>query len=91
MGIYTGEDILGLRILIENPNGSGDYYVKYEFTDPEWKYQAMYYLPQFRGKPGVKIQTLHPFTTSHNIQTGRTHEPGNLWLDNFNININDLN
>jgi hypothetical protein len=90
MGIYTSDNILGLRILIEMPHGSGDYFVEYEFTDPNWKQQAMYYLPEFRGKSGVKIQTLHPFSTSHNLQTGATHEPGNLWLDNFTINANDL-
>jgi hypothetical protein len=90
MGIYTGEDILGLRILIEMPHGGGDYFVKYEFTAPNWKQQAMYYLPEFRGKPGVKIQTLHPFSTSYNIQTGKTQDTGNLWLDNFNIRVEDL-
>jgi hypothetical protein len=90
MGIYTDDSILGLRILIEMPHGGGDYYVKYEFTDPNWRQDAIYYLPQFLGKAGVKVQTLHPFTTSHNIQTGAVREPGNLWLDNFHITIEEL-
>jgi hypothetical protein len=81
--------MLGLRILIETSHG-GDYYVKYEFTDANWKQQAIYYLPQFSGKPGVKIQTLHPFSTSHNLHTGKEETPGTLWLDNFYITIENL-
>jgi hypothetical protein len=91
MGIYSDDKvILGLRILIEMPHGGADYYVKHEFANPNWREQAINYLPQFAGKPGVKIQTLHPFTTSHNIQTGKTHTPGNLWLDNFHITAEEL-
>jgi hypothetical protein len=90
MGIYTGESILGLRILIEMPHGGGDYYVKYEFTDVNWKQQAIYYLPQFIGQKGIKIQTLHPFSTSHNLQTGKQETPGTLWLDNFYITVEQL-
>lgn len=90
MGIYTDNAIIGLRILMEMPHGCGDYYVKYEFTDINWKEQAFKILPHFIGQNGVKIQTLHPFSTSHNIQTGKVEEPGNIWLDNFYITINDL-
>ena len=90
MGIYTDDTIIGLRILIETPKMGGDYYVEYEFTEINWKQLALIYLPQYIGKPGVKIQTLHPFSTSHNIQTGTTHEPSNIWLDNYLIKIEDL-
>jgi hypothetical protein len=90
MGIYTDDAIIGLRILIEMPHGGGDYYVKYEFTDANWKQQAIYHLPQFIGQKGVKIQTLHPFSTSHNIQTGKQETPGTLWLDNFYITVEQL-
>jgi hypothetical protein len=91
MGIYTDDDdIIGLRILIEMPHGGGDYYIKYEFTDVNWKQQAIYYLPQFIGQKGVKIQTLHPFSTSHNLQTGQHETPGTLWLDNFYITVEQL-
>jgi hypothetical protein len=90
MGIYTDELIIGLRILIEMPHGGGDYYVKYEFTDVNWKIEASQILPHFFGKSGVKIQTLHPFSTSHNIQTGKTEEPGNIWIDNFYFKLEDL-
>jgi hypothetical protein len=90
MGIYTDDAILGLRILVEMPHGGGDYYVEHEFIDKYWKQNAIYYLPQFQGKPGVKIQTLHPFSTSHNLQTGHQETPGNIWIDNFYITVERL-
>lgn len=91
MGIYTDDTtILGLRILIEMPYGGGDYYVKYEFTDTNWKQQAIKILPQFLGQKDVKIQTLHPFSSSHNLYTGQISEPSNLWLDNNYFKLDDL-
>lgn len=91
MGIYTDESIfLGLRILIETQQGTSDYYVYNEFTDANWKTEASRILPHFLGKSGVKIQTLHPFSTSHNIQTGKTEEPRNIWIDNFYLKLEDL-
>lgn len=91
MGIYSDESIiLGVRILIEMPHGGGDYYIKHEFTDSNWKQQAQQVLPHFLGQKGVKIQTLHPFSSSHNIQTGKAENPGNLWLDNFYFNLEAL-
>lgn len=91
MGIYSNDNIiLGLRILIEMPHGGGDYYVKYEFTDTSWKEDAIKILPDFLGQENVKIQTLHSFTSSHNIITGKISEPTNIWLDNFYITLKDL-
>jgi hypothetical protein len=90
MGIYTDDAIIGLRILVEMPHGGGDYFVKYEFIDPNWRALALQVLPHFLGQKGVKIQTLHPFSTSHNINTGDIQEPGNIWLDNFYITLESL-
>ena len=48
MGIYTDDTtILGVRILVETPPISGDYYVKYEFVGDNWKYNASKILPHF--------------------------------------------
>lgn len=80
--------MIGLRILIKEPYSS-DYYVKYEFTDVNWKQQAIYYLPEY-GKKGIKIQTLHSFSTSYNLKTGNIIEPRNIWLDNIYIKVEDL-
>lgn len=90
MGIYTDNAIIGLRILMEMPHGGGDYFVKYEFTDPNWRAMSLQVLPHFLGQKGVKIQTLHPFSTSHNINTGKIEEPGNIWLDNFYVTLESL-
>ena len=92
MGIYSDESIiLGIRILVEAQyDGGCDYYVKYEFIDENWKKTAMDILPHFLGKVGVKIQTLHPFSSSHNLYTGQITEPSNLWLDNNYFKLEDL-
>ena len=91
MGIYADESsILGIRILIEEPVNSGDYYVKHEFTGPTWKQDAIRVLAYYFALKDVKIQTLHPFSTSYNIQTKEEIEPGNLWIDNKYIKPEDL-
>lgn len=91
MGIYTDQStILGVRILIAMPQSSYDYILKHEFTGKRWKDEAVYILPHYLGKSDVKIQTLHYFTSSHNIQTGQVVEPTTIWLDNFNFKLEDL-
>ena len=91
MGIYSDPGvILGVRILIEAPELNGDFYVKYEFTGEDWVTNAAQYLPYYLGKKDVKIQTLHPFSTSYNLATGQEKEPGNLWLDNNYLKLEDL-
>jgi hypothetical protein len=91
MGIYTDNTILGIRILVETQHGGGsDYYVSYEFINENWKENAINTLPHYLGKPGVKIQTLHPFSSSHNLYTGQKMEPGNIWLDNNYFKLEDL-
>lgn len=91
MGIYTDDTtILGVRILVETPINSGDYYVKYEFIGDNWKYNASKILPHFLNQNDVKIQTLHPFSTSYNLTTGQTMEPGNIWLDNHLFRLENL-
>jgi hypothetical protein len=89
MSTYT-DNILGLRILVKPPNTDGDYYIKYEFTDTNWRQQAIHILPEFIGQSNIKIQTLHKFSESHNIFTGAVHNPGNIWLDNYFIKVDDL-
>jgi len=91
MGIYTDQTIiLGIRILIEEPVDSGDYYVKHTFSGPNWKKNSFNTISNFIGRSNVKIQTLHPFSSSYNITTGKEKEPGNLWLDNKYIKLENL-
>ena len=91
MGIYTDQTtILGIRILVEEPINSGDYYVKHEFTGSNWKKDEMRVVSYYFALKDVKIQTLHPFSTSYNITTGQKKEPANLWLDNIYIKVEDL-
>jgi hypothetical protein len=91
MGIYSDSGtILGIRILIEAPELNGDFYVKYEFTGEDWTINASRVLPYYLGNKDVKIQTLHPFSTSYNLSTGQEKEPGNLWLDNNYLKLEDL-
>ena len=85
MGIYTDQTtILGIRI--EEPVDSGDYYVKHTFTGPNWKKNSFNTVSNFIGGSNVKIQTLHPSSTSY----GDEREPGYLWLDNKDIKVEDL-
>ena len=82
MGIYTDQTtILGIRILIEEPVDSGDYYVKHTFTGPNWQKKSFNTVCNFTAGSNVKIQTLHPSSTSY----GEKRETCNLWLDNKNI------
>lgn len=91
MGIYTDQiTILGVRILILMPKSEYDFSIEYEFKDSQWKNEAVRILPYYLGKPDVKIQTLHYFTSSHNIQTGQITDPTTIWLDNFNFKLEDL-
>ena len=90
MGVYWDNNaVLGIRICLEQP-ATGDYLVKHEFTGDTWKENAALVLPHFLGKPGVVIQTLHPFSTSHNIATNEKHSTGNLWLNNPYFKYQDL-
>ncbi len=91
MGIYSEPGtILGIRILIEAPQLNGDFYVKYEFTGDDWTLNASRVLPHYLGKKDVKIQTLHPFSTSYNLTSGQETVPGNLWLDNHHLKLKDI-
>jgi hypothetical protein len=90
MGIYEDRStILGLRICVED-SASGDYFVEYEFTGDTWKEDAVLILPDFIKQTGVIIQTLHPFSTSHNLDTNAKEDVGNLWLNNPYFKIQDL-
>lgn len=92
MGIYSDSGtILGVRILIEAPELNRDYYVKYEFIGEDWALNASKVIPYYLGRKDVKIQTLHPFSTSYNLTTGQETAPGNLWLDNHHLKLEDLN
>jgi hypothetical protein len=91
MGIYEDRHtILGIRILVEEPINSNDYYIKYEYTGDNWESLVANVLPYYLGNKQVKIQTLHPFSSSHNVYTGKTHDVGSLWLDNINFKLEDL-
>ena len=63
---------------------------KHEFTGSNWKKDAMRVVSYYFALKDVKIQTLHPFSTSYNITTGQKKEPANLWLDNIYIKVEDL-
>jgi hypothetical protein len=82
---YPGGNIIGVRMLSEESDGS--YYIKYEFTDDNWREHALRILPYFIGQSENKFQTLHSFSTSYNLYTGETIEPTNIWLDNPYFNI----
>jgi len=83
MGIYTDKaTILGIRILIEEPVDSGDYYVKHTFSGPNWKKNSFNTISNFIGCNNVKIQTLHP--------SDKERESCNLWLDNKDIKLENL-
>jgi hypothetical protein len=43
-------------------------------------------ISNFIGRSNVKIQTLHPSSTSYDEEK----EPGNLWLDNKDIKLERL-
>jgi hypothetical protein len=86
-----GGKMLGLRILIESPYNSGNFYVQYEFTGPQWKRNALSYLPYYMGRRGIRFQTLHHFTSSYDIETGAKYYVGDLWLDNMYIRPEYLN
>ena len=91
MGIYSDSGtILGVRILIGTPEYNGDFNVKHEFTGEDWIINALRVLPYYLGKRDVKIQTLHSFSTSYNLITGQYKEPGNIWLDNHYLKLEDL-
>lgn len=91
MGIYSdGQTILGVRILTSKSGNKDDFYVEYEFTGPNWKRNALLVMASYLGMNNVKIQTLHPFSTSYNLHTGETEEPGNLWLDNIHFTLKDI-
>jgi len=91
MEIYSDSAIiLGIRILIEEPINSSDYYIKYEFISDDWITEAIQVLPYYLGRSGVKIQSLHPFSTSYNLSTGQEMETGNIWLDNQYLKLDDL-
>jgi hypothetical protein len=90
MGVYWDNNaVLGIRICLEQP-AAGDYFVKYEFTGDTWKEDAALILPDFLGKAGVIIQTLHHFSTSHNLTTKEKHNTGDLWLNNPYFKYQDL-
>ncbi len=89
MSIYYGE-IIGVRILYRIPN-SDDYNILYEFTGDRWQKRSLKVLSDHIGLKDVKIQTLHPFSTSVHLQTGQIQEPGDIWLDNPYFTIDNLN
>jgi hypothetical protein len=91
MGIYSDTStILGIRILIQAPELNGDYFVKHEFSGDRWKERAARVLPYFINLKEVKLQTLHPFSTSHDLYTGEERTPGSLWFDNHYFKLDDL-
>jgi hypothetical protein len=82
--------ILGVRILCQQPNSKYDYYIEYEFSGESWKRKAIFVIPLFLNKIDVKFQTLHSFSSSINLQTGKKTEPFCVWLDNHMFNFDDL-
>ena len=81
----------GLRILIETPFNSGNFYIQYEFTGNNWKKNAASYLPYYMGRRDIRFQTLHHFTASYDIETGRKYDVGDIWLENIYIKPEYLN
>jgi hypothetical protein len=86
-----GGDILGLRIIMETPLNSGNFYIQYEFTGNNWKRNAAAYLPYYMGRRDIRLQTLHHFTSSYDIETGQKYNVGNIWLENIYIRPHHLN
>lgn len=85
MGIYEDTtQLLGLRILTCNPDDDA-FYSKYEFVGLNWKKIALEILPEYIGKSGVLIQTLHPVSYSF-----QDNKHGTIWLNNNNIKLEDL-
>jgi hypothetical protein len=84
MGIYEDNtQLLGLRILTCNADDNA-FYTKHEFTGLNWKQRALEIIPNYIGKTGVLIQTLH--RVSYSLDNGH----GTIWLNNQNINLEDL-
>lgn len=91
MGIYSDElTVLGLRILKSKTGNQDDYYVEYEFTGPNWKRNALLVVPSYMGLANIKFQTLHPFSSSHDINTGFKTESSTIWLNNLQFKVEDL-
>ena len=86
--MYYGE-IIGVRILYRISK-SDDYNILYEFTGDQWQKKCLKILSDHIGLKDVKIQTLHPFSTSFHLQTGQIQEPGDIWLDNPYFTIDSL-
>ena len=94
MGDYG--QIIGVRILVKLPQDN-DYLVQFEFKGDNWQKRALRVISEYIGVDRVKIQTLHPFSTSYHLQTGQIQEPGDIWIDNpyftvdnlFNLNYNN--
>ena len=82
MRFYTDYgQIIGIRILNKVLH-SDEYNILYEFKGTDWQERCLQILSEYIGLKDVKIQTLHPFSTSLHLQTGLIHEPGDIWLDN---------
>lgn len=91
MGIYwNAGDILGLRILTSKRGDIDSYFVEHEFTGHNWKHRARKIVPFYLEQPNIIFQTLHPFSTSHNITTGHLTGPSEIWLNNIHFKIQDL-
>jgi hypothetical protein len=91
MGIYSDESvILGVRILTSKTGNHDEFFVEYEFTGTNWKRNALLVMPSYIGQSNVKIQTLHPFSTSYNLHSGSVMNPGNIWLNNTHFSLKDL-
>jgi hypothetical protein len=80
---YTDSKMIGIRILLKAEELNGDYYVKYEFSDINWKVDAKKILPYFIENPDCKIQTLHCILEYNT-------ELYNIWIDNYFFKLDDL-
>lgn len=83
--------IIGVRLLVEESNNSGNFNIKYEFSGDGWKVMALSVLQNFKEQKQIKIQTLHSFSTSQDLYTGIEKNVGQLWLDNPYFKLDDLN
>jgi len=91
MGIYSDTStILGLRILTCAPHSYYDLHIEHEFIGTNWKQKALRIIPNYLGKPNIKFQTLHPFSSSYNIETEIVTKPSNIWLNNDNFKLESL-
>lgn len=91
MGIYAESgSIQGLRILRSRRGDIDSFYTEHEFTGPNWKTKALFVVSNYLGQPNVIFQTLHPFSTSHNLNTGQKSGPSQIWLNNIHFKIQDL-